>query len=73
MSKEAEERRISEDDKEVAGALAALRRARRRAEEIAAATGTVLIQSVDGKVVRVKPNVSGGTGKQATSKTLFSA
>lgn len=41
--------------KEVAGALAALKRARIRAEEIAAATGTMLIEAVNGKPVRVKP------------------
>jgi hypothetical protein len=40
---------------EAAGALAALKRARKRAEEIAARTGTDLIQVVDGKIVRVKP------------------
>jgi hypothetical protein len=37
------------------GALAALRRARRRAEETAARTGTALIEAVDGKPVRVAP------------------
>jgi hypothetical protein len=42
-------------DEETAGALAALKRARRRAEEIAARTGTALIQAVDGKPVRVQP------------------
>jgi len=41
-----------------AGALAALVRARRRAEEIAARTGTALIQAVDGKPVRVDPRRS---------------
>ena len=46
-------------DPEVAGALAALRRARRRAEEIAAATGTALVLQIDGKVVRVYPQASG--------------
>jgi hypothetical protein len=35
--------------------IAALRRARRRAEEIALATNTDLIQVIDGKIVRVKP------------------
>jgi hypothetical protein len=38
-----------------AGSLAAMKRARLRAEEIAARTGTVLIQAVDGKPVRVEP------------------
>jgi hypothetical protein len=41
--------------KEIAGALAALKRARIRAEGIAAATGTMLIDAVNGKPVRVKP------------------
>lgn len=35
--------------------LAALRRARRRAERIALATGTCIIEAVDGKPVRVSP------------------
>jgi hypothetical protein len=38
-----------------ADVLAALTRARRRAEEIAARTNTALIQAVDGKPVRVDP------------------
>lgn len=46
-------------DEETAGALAALERARHRAEEIAAATGTALIQAVDGKPVRVQPRRTG--------------
>ena len=46
-------------DDETAGALAALERARQRAEEIAAATGTALIQAVDGKPVRVQPHRPG--------------
>ena len=37
------------------GALAALKRSRRRAEEIAAKTNTALILAVDGKPVRVAP------------------
>lgn len=40
---------------EVEGALQALRRARVRAEEIARATGTVLIEWRDGRTVRVDP------------------
>jgi hypothetical protein len=36
-------------------ALAALRRARKRAEELATRTGTMLIEAVDGKPVRVQP------------------
>lgn len=42
-------------DPEVLGALAALRRARKRAEEIAAATGTALVLQIDGKLVLVYP------------------
>ncbi|MDX2055147.1 MAG: hypothetical protein SFV15_22285 [Polyangiaceae bacterium] len=42
-------------DPEVLGALAALRRARKRAEEIATATGTALVQQIDGKLVLVYP------------------
>lgn len=37
------------------GALAALRRAQRRAEETAVRTGTALIRFVNGKPVRVPP------------------
>lgn len=37
---------------ELAGAMAALRRARKRAEEIAAATGTAIVLEIDGKIVR---------------------
>ncbi len=40
---------------ELALALPALRRARRRAEEIALATNTSIVQVEDGRVVRVKP------------------
>jgi hypothetical protein len=42
--------------RELALALPALRRARRRAEEIAFATNTSLVQVEDGKVVLVKPS-----------------
>jgi hypothetical protein len=38
------------------GILAALRRARRRAEDIAIATGTELVESDGGKVVLVSPS-----------------
>ncbi len=41
---------------ELARALPALRRARRRAEDIAFATNTTLVQVEDGRVVRVKPS-----------------
>jgi RNase P/RNase MRP subunit POP5 len=38
-----------------ADVLAALLRARRRAEELAVRTSTALIQAVDGKPVRIEP------------------
>ena len=44
---------------ELALALPALRRARKRAEEIAIATNTALIQVEDGQVVRVHPRAAG--------------
>ena len=44
---------------ELALALPALRRARKRAEEIAIATNTALIQVEDGQVVRVLPRAHG--------------
>lgn len=52
MSSETGKRRI-----DILGeaALAALRRARKRAERIALMTGTDIIQAVDGKPVRVAP------------------
>ncbi len=40
---------------EIKGALEALKRARLRAEEVALATGTMLIEWRDGKTVRVDP------------------
>ena len=43
---------------ELALALPALRRARRRAEEIARATNTAIVQVDDGRVVRIKPSSS---------------
>jgi hypothetical protein len=48
---------------ELALALPALRRARRRAEEIAIATNTSIVQVEDGRVVRIKP-----TSTEAPSK-----
>jgi hypothetical protein len=42
---------------DLALALPALRRARRRAEEIAIATNTALVQVRDGQVIRVRPEV----------------
>ena len=44
---------------ELALALPALRRARKRAEEIAVATNTALIQVENGRVVRVLPGARG--------------
>jgi hypothetical protein len=44
---------------ELALALPALRRARKRAEEIAIATNTALIQVENGQVVRVLPGAQG--------------
>ena len=44
---------------ELALALPALRRARKRAEEIAIATNTALIQVEDGQVIRVNPRDQG--------------
>jgi hypothetical protein len=40
-------------------ALAALKRARKRAEEIAAATGTAIIQWENGAIVRIYPGRKG--------------
>ena len=42
-------------DMDADAALIALRRARRRAERVAVATGTCLVQTVQGKLVRVPP------------------
>jgi hypothetical protein len=44
-------------DQECAEALAALKRARRRAEEIAAQTGTAIVLAVGGVPVRVMPSL----------------
>jgi hypothetical protein len=38
------------------GALAALRRARLRAERLAAATGTCIVMEIDGKIIRERPS-----------------
>jgi hypothetical protein len=40
---------------EIAGEVAAFKRARRRAEAVAAATGTALVFVKDGRVVRIRP------------------
>ena len=42
-------------DLDAEAALTALRRARRRAERLALTTGTRLVQTVQGKLVRVPP------------------
>jgi hypothetical protein len=47
----------------LAGALPALRRARKRAEEIARETRTALVIAVDGRLVRVRPRDTGRTQK----------
>ncbi|MDB4982523.1 MAG: hypothetical protein JWM82_3275 [Myxococcales bacterium] len=52
MSAGGARRRIDQD---IEGGLAALRRARLRAERIALASGTFLIEARDGKPVRVAP------------------
>jgi hypothetical protein len=62
MSTETNARDPRRGEEEREAALAALKRARRRAEEIAAATGTMLIQSADGKPVRVRPRKGGQSG-----------
>jgi len=43
----------------LAKGLPALRRARKRAEEVAIRTNTALVQLVDGKIVRVYPKRTG--------------
>lgn len=40
---------------EIAGEVAAFKRARRRAEVVAAATGTALVIVRDGRIVRIRP------------------
>lgn len=50
--------------RDLALALPALRRARKRAEEIAIATNTALVQMIDGKVVLVDPKRNGQPGKR---------
>ncbi len=42
--------------KEAEGVLAALKRAKRRAEDVAIATGTELVESKDGKTVLLGPD-----------------
>ena len=55
MTTESKKQDSEKLDKERKAALTALKRARLRAEELAAKTGTSLIQAVDGKPVRVPP------------------
>jgi hypothetical protein len=45
----------------LAKGLPALRRARKRAEEVAIRTNTALVQLVDGKIVRVYPKRTGSS------------
>jgi len=42
--------------KEAEGVLAALKRAKRRAQDLAIATGTKLVESKDGKMVLIGPD-----------------
>ncbi len=64
MTGEVTRRRI---DANAEGVLAALRRARLRAERVALMTGTHLIQAVDGKPVRVTPRPTA----QAEARTFL--
>lgn len=52
-SKKPDKNTVEQDGQD---ALAALKRARLRAERLAAATGTDIIEAVDGKPVRVRPS-----------------
>ena len=54
---------------DIEATLAALRRARRRAERIALATGTCIIEAVDGKPVRVplRPEMPAGAREDEPS------
>ena len=59
MTEESKKQSNDSVEKEGQEALAALKRARRRAEKLAAATGTAIIEAIDGKPVRISPsNVS---------------
>ncbi len=55
MTEKIKEPQINRAEQNRQAALAALKRARKRAEKIAAETETDLIQAVDGKPVRVSP------------------
>ena len=52
----------------LASALAALRRARQRAEEIAIASNTALVTVVDGEIVRVHPSQRADGGNRHGTK-----
>lgn len=55
--------------RELALALPALRRARQRAEEIAIATNTYIVQVENGRIVHVKPDeLKPGASKAPPSK-----
>jgi hypothetical protein len=51
-------------DLESAAALAALKRARRRAEEIAARTGTAIVLAKDGAPIRIMPSLDAIKGSR---------
>jgi hypothetical protein len=51
-------------DLESAAALAALKRARRRAEEIAARTGTAIVLAKDGAPIRIMPSLDASKGSR---------
>jgi hypothetical protein len=53
--------------RELALALPALRRARQRAEEIAIATNTCLVQVKDGRVVEITPDELRASAAKASS------
>jgi hypothetical protein len=67
MSSGSERRRI---DVEGEAALAALLRARQRAERLALMTGTFLIQAVDGKPVRVAPRPDAGRNNEKAGSSV---
>jgi hypothetical protein len=53
--------------RELALALPALRRARQRAEEIAIATNTCLVQVKDGRIVEITPDELRASAAKASS------
>ena len=56
MNEKSKKKDIDPGEKERQDALAALKRARQRAERLAAATGTAIIEARDGKPVRISPS-----------------